>query len=75
MISYPVSNDVALQIYGLEMEQEGAGVAKYLEMLEHETGEILETVEEYGLKRPFEEDSVRNVADLIRELVRKYEGM
>ena len=75
VISYPVSNDVALQIYGLEMEQEGAGVAKYLEMLEHETGEILETVEEYGLKSPFEEDSVRNVADLIRELVRKYEGM
>ena len=75
VISYPVSNDVALQIYGLEQESDGAGRAKYLEMLEHESGDLLETVEQYGLASPFEEDSVRNSAELIRDIVRKYEGM
>ncbi len=75
VISYPVSNDVALQIYGLEHESEGAGRAKYLEMLEHESGDLLETVEQYGLASPFEEDSVRNSAELIRDIVKKYEGM
>ncbi len=75
VISYPVSNDVAMQIFGLEMEKEGAGVEKYLEMLEHDTGDLLETVEEYGLKSPFDADSVKNVADLIRDMVKKYEGM
>ena len=75
VISYPVSNDVALQIYGLELENEGAGIAKYLEMLEHESGDLLETVEEYGLSSPFEENSVINSADLINSIVKKYEGM
>ena len=75
VISYPVSNDVALQLYGLEQEKEGAGVAKYLEMLEHESGDLLETVEQYGLASPFEEDSVKNSADLIKSIVDKYEGM
>ena len=75
VISYPVSNDVAMQIFGLEMEKEGAGVEKYLEMLEHDTGDLLETVEEYGLNSPFDAGSVKNVADLIRDMVKKYEGM
>ena len=75
VISYPVSNDVALQIYGLEQESDGAGRAKSLEMLEHESGDLLETVEQYGLASPFEEDSVRNSAELIRDIVRKYEGI
>ena len=75
VISYPVSNDVALQIYGLEMEKNGDGIAKYLEMLEHETSDLLETVEEYGLKSPFDEGSVENVANLIRNMVKQYEGM
>ena len=75
VISYPVSNDVALQIYGLEMEREGDGISKYLEMLEHETSDLLETVEEYGLRSPFDEGSVKNVADMIRNMVSKYEGM
>lgn len=75
VISYPVSNDVAMQIFGLEMEREGAGVEKYLEMLEHDTGDLLETVEKYGLKSPFDSGSVEAVADLIRDMVKKYEGM
>ena len=75
VISYPVSNDVAMQIYGLEQEREGDGIAKYLEMLGHESGELLETVGQYGLASPFEADSVKNTADMIRNMVEKYEGM
>ena len=37
--------------------------------------DLLETVEQYGLASPFEEDSVRNSAELIRDIVKKYEGM
>ena len=68
VISYPVSNDVALQIYGLEREEEGAGVAKFLEMLDHESEYLLENVEKYGLRNPLDEGSVKEAAELIRAM-------
>ena len=74
VISYPVSNDVALQIYGLEREEQGAGVAKFLEMLEHESEYLIETVEEYGLKNPMDEGSVKEAAELIRDMLNDIEG-
>ena len=73
VISYPVSNDVALQIYGLEREEEGAGMAKFLEMLEHESEYLMETIEQYGLKNPMDEGSVKEAADLIRDMLKDIE--
>ena len=74
VISYPVSNDIALQIYGLEREEEGAGIAKFLEMLEHESQYLMETVEEYGLKNPMDEGSVKEAAELLREMLKDIDG-
>ena len=53
VISYVVSNDAAMQLYQLESEQAGSGLACYTDNLV--TGQIgfLEFLEEAGLESPF----------------------
>lgn len=53
IISYPVSNDLAMQIYELEQQQEGLGLNKYLEMLPREYEGLMETAEASGMESPF----------------------
>lgn len=60
VISYPVTNDVALQIFSLEQEGRGQGLEKYLEMLPRDFEGMLPTVEEAGLQSPFAEGRVED---------------
>ena len=53
VISYAVSNDAAQQIYALELENAGAGLEKYLEMLPREYETLLDTLAVAGLASPF----------------------
>lgn len=53
VISYPVSCDVALQIYELESEEPGAGLDKYLELLPRGAVTLVQAAEEVGLESPF----------------------
>ena len=69
VITYPVSNDVAMQIYELELEREGAGLEKYLEILPREYEGIIDTAVNGGLQSPFAPGRVRDVTVLLRELL------
>ena len=66
VISYPVSLQIALQIYGLELEEEGRGLDKFFEILPRDYDTFLETITAGGLDSPFDENSIRDTADLLR---------
>lgn len=66
MISYCLSNDLALQIYQLEQETEGAGVEKYCDMLYTSAGAtLLAFAEANALRSPFDEGRVAELADFL----------
>lgn len=69
VISYPVSNDVAMQIFALELEEKGSGLEKYTEMINRDTGYILEAVETAGLESPFAPGSMKKIAETIVTLI------
>ena len=69
VISYPVSLDIAMQLYDLELEEEGKGLAKYFEILPRDYDTFLETVENGGLTSPFTEGGIRSVAAAIAETI------
>lgn len=53
ILSYIVSNDTAMQIYQLELERTGAGLACFEENLDTECYYFLEFLDEAGLESPF----------------------
>lgn len=55
LVSYVVSNDLALQIYQKELEEEGAGLALYEQSLESQESYLLYFAETIGLESPFAE--------------------
>ncbi len=67
MISYPVANDAAMQIYALERESAGAGLEKYTEMLPRDHSGLIETLEATGLESPFAPGRIEAAAALMRE--------
>lgn len=58
VISYPVSCDVALQIYEMEREKPGAGLDKFFAFIERKSPMLIEAAEDSGLVSPFEEGRV-----------------
>ena len=69
MLSYSISNDVALQVYELEMQKAGAGLQCFEEILASEQVQILGLVEEAGLRSPFEPGSVEKSRDTFTQLL------
>lgn len=65
VISYPVSLDVAMQIYELELEESGQGLDKYFEILPRDWDTFMDTVTNGGLRSPFAEGAMTSVAKLI----------
>lgn len=61
VISYPITNDVAMQIYALEQESPGQGLEKFNAMLPRVYEGMLPSVEEAGLSSPFEEGRMEEV--------------
>jgi len=53
IVSYVVSNDLALQIYQLELQEQGKGLALYEECLNSQDSYIIEFANTYGLESPF----------------------
>lgn len=64
IISYVVSNDLALQIYGLELAEAGQGLALYEKILESQDSYLLAFSETYGLKSPFNPERLEEQAAL-----------
>ena len=63
IISYVVSNDAALQLYQMEQEEAGKGLACFEENLDTQSTYFLEFIEEAGLLSPFEEGRVARIRE------------
>ena len=66
VISYPVSNDIALQIWELEQQERGAGLEKYMQALPRDYDGMIATAEAAGLESPFAPGRIAKVAEDIR---------
>ena len=69
VITYPVSNDIAMQIFQLEEESPGAGREKFLEMLPREYPDMLDSALNAGLESPFDPGRLEKVADTMRRIL------
>ena len=69
VISYPVSLDVAMQIYVLEVEEEGKGLDKYFEMMPRDYDTFMETVTGNGLQSPFAAGGLASIAQVIADTI------
>ena len=69
VISYPVTNDAAMQLFALELEQSGQGTERYRELLERRSDSLLDSLERAGLESPFAPGRVENCASLLRALL------
>ena len=67
MFSYIVSNDAAMQIYQLELEEEGKGLEIYEDCLTSEAWSLSEFVDEAGLESPFAEGRLEDVKAIFEE--------
>ena len=66
VISYPVSNDIAMQIYALEEEQSGQGLEKFMEILDRDYEYFMDAVSAGGFESPFASGRVERVAEQMR---------
>ena len=69
VFSYVVSNDAALQLYQLEKEEKGAGLAKYQENLDTEEGYFLAFLESAGLESPFAKGRLQAVRETLEDIL------
>lgn len=67
IISYVVSNDVALQLYQKERSQSGAGLELYKDMLYSDQWYIRAFAQEYGLEDPLDTDRLKSVRQTFTE--------
>lgn len=70
VISYCVSNDAAMQLFELDWAQAGAGVEKYLTLLENNRElTFCELLESAGLATPFDAGRTESLAALFRTIL------
>ncbi len=66
IVSYVVSNDAALELYQLEQQEQGRGLAIYEDALDTWQSYFLAFLEESGLKSPFTQGRLEGVAEMFR---------
>ena len=66
VITYPVTNDAAMQLYELERQEQGLGVKKYLEMLPRTHQGLIDTLTACGLASPFAPGRIQQVIEDLR---------
>ena len=67
VISYPVSLSVAMQIYDLELQQDGLGMEKYFEILPRDYEGFMDTITHGGIENPFTGESMAAIAALLAD--------
>lgn len=67
VISYVVSNDAAMQLYQMEMAEEGSGLNCYTGNLATEQEGFLAFVKEAGLQSPFDPGRIQAVKDTLKK--------
>lgn len=68
-VGYVVSNDIAMQLYQMEQEEPGAGLALYERCISSEESYIIHFAETYGLESPFAEGRLQKVAATFRSVL------
>ncbi len=71
LVSYVVSNDLALQIYQAELADAGTGLAMYEKCLESQESRVLTFARDIGLESPFAEHRLEAVEQTFREALKK----
>ena len=69
LISYVVSNDVAFQLYILEQDRAGQGLALYEKMLSTNESDIQVFVESMEMENPLSQAHVARVREVLEELL------
>ena len=69
VITYPVSHDVAMQIFQLEQAEPGAGLDTFLAMIPRQSRDMIESAELAGLQSPFTYGRLKSVAASMREIL------
>ena len=67
IVSYVVSNDLAMQLYEMELNQPGIGKEKFADILSSEDAYILDFADRYGLKNPFSQERITEVDKFFAE--------
>lgn len=69
VFSYVVSNDAAMQIYQMEQDESGSGLAMMQEHLDTEEEQFLAFLESAGLESPFVEGRLESVAEVFYKVL------
>ena len=69
VMSYVVSNDAALQLYQMELENYGSGKQCLLDNLTSTEPNFLAFLEQAGLKSPFEQGRIQEVKETLRKVL------
>ena len=69
VISYAVSAGVALEIYALELEESGAGLDKFCELVQREGSGLREVTGAVGLPDPLSDEQTQKTAELFGQTV------
>ena len=69
IISYVVSNDLALQFYQMELDNPGSGLHLYEEVLTSQDSYLLNFAQTYGLESPFSESRLQTVAEIFQNTI------
>jgi oligoendopeptidase F len=69
LISYVISNDAALQLYQMELSEQGSGIVWFEENLASAQPYFLAFVEEAGLESPFATGRLIRVRQTLEEVL------
>lgn len=69
IVSYVTSNDIAMQLYEMELEEAGSGLKLYQEMAEGCPGQLVAFAQEAGLEIPFREEHLDEVCETFRTVL------
>ena len=69
IISYVLSSDAALQIYELERQEQGSGLACYTANLTSQQPQLLDFLAEAGLKSPFEAQRLQQMKQTMLSVI------
>ena len=69
IVSYPISDDLAMQIFDLERGEPGAGMQRYLDNLERDFSGMMGLVDAGGFESPFSPGRVEAIAATAREIL------
>ena len=69
VVAYPLASDLALQLYQRELEEEGAGLAGFLSLLDNCGDGLEETAALVGLEDPLAEGRVKRLSELLSALL------